>query len=128
MANENIGHVLCPLSDKLSVVRADKRGKLYYFSECGKIAPNLPQGQKWLNQKTVFWDDGQPENIRIETLYNGAPPVVTLTQESEPLRAEKPLTPEPEPRRVEKPLTPEPVTKKRPFLSEFFNDWGGDDE
>ncbi|WP_286269536.1 hypothetical protein [Thalassotalea hakodatensis] len=111
MANNNIGHIKCPLSGHLSVVRADKRGKLYYFSQFGKITPNLPQGQQWLREKAVLWPDAtQPENIRLETLYAGAPPVVTITQQSEP---EKPLTEKGEQKRPEKALTGESVTPKR---------------
>lgn len=129
MANQNIGHFTCPLSKQLSVVRADKRGKLYYFSQFGKITPNLPQGQKWLSEKATLWPDGiQPDNIRLESLYVGAPPIVTLTQSSEPKREEKALTPQVEEKREEKALTDKPVTKKKPFLSELFENWSDDDE
>ena len=128
MANENIGHVLCPLSGQISVVRADKRGKLYYFSSFGKITPNLPQGQNWLNEKTVFWPDAiQPSNVRVESLYNGAPPVVTIAESVEEKRVEKPLTHQAEEKRVEKPLTPQGVTKKKPFLNELLSGWGDDE-
>jgi len=131
MANSNIGHVICPLAKVNSVVRADKRGKLYYFSPFGKITPNLPQGQKWLSENAVLWHDGiQPENIRLETLYAGSPPVVTITKQSE---VEKPLTGEVEPKREEKALTGEPVTEPKPkpqkksAISMLLEGWNDDE-
>ncbi len=128
MANNNIGHIKCPLSGQLSVVRADKRSKLYYFSLFGKITPNLPQGQKWLREKTNFWpDEIQPANVRLESLFAGSPPVVTITQAVESTPVEKALTPQVEVKRVEKALTDETVTKKRPFLTELLKGWNDDE-
>jgi len=128
MANNNIGHIKCPLSGQLSVVRADKRQKLYYFSLYGKITPNLPEGQRWLSENAQLWPDAiQPENIELRSLYNGAPPVVTITQSSV---SEKPLTPQGEQKQVEKPLTDESVTpvKKKSPLATLLSGWGEDDD
>lgn len=126
MANNNIGHVLCPFSQKYAVVRADKRGKLYYFSEVGKVTPNLPAGQRYLAQNAILWPEGkQPVNVTITEQYAGAPPLVVVNA------PEKPLTPQAEPKRDEKPLTPQAEPKpekKRGFLSEFLSTGGFDDE
>lgn len=125
MANANVGHIKCPISNQWAVVRTDKRGKLYYFSVAGKIAPNLPAGQRFLAEKADLWPDGeQPVNVTITEQFVGAPPIVTVNE------MEKPLTPQAEERRAEKPLTPqvEPKPeKKRGFLSEFLTGGGLDD-
>lgn len=126
MANNNIGHIKCPLSGHLSVVRADKRNKLYYFSQFGKVTPNLPQGQTWLRENAVLWPDGiQPENVRLDTLFAGSPPVVTISNESE---IEKPLTPQSETKREEKALTPQSETPKKKKQSAWSLLLGDDDE
>ena len=70
------------------MVRQDKREKLYYYSQAGKIAPNLPAGQAWIKSKM------QPlERFSITELAAGFPPEVKpLTQQPDPARDEKPLT------------------------------------
>lgn len=90
MSRENKGVVKCPFTGELAVVRADCRGKLYYYSQAGKIAPNLPQGQAWLAQNQMPLTD-----FEITVVAIGAPPVVkkkALTDEGAPVRAEIPLT------------------------------------
>lgn len=88
MARDNVGVINCPFTGQLSVVREDKRGKLYYYSQAGKIAPNLPAGQRWLQAKM------QPiENYTINATAAGFPPdVKLLTQKPAPVQAENPLT------------------------------------
>ncbi len=135
MANNNIGHVKCPISGHLSVVRADKRNKLYYFSQYGKITPNLPQGQEWLRDAAVLWPDAvQPDNVRLKTLFAGSPPVVTISNiETTQGDVEKPLTQQVESTRDEKALTP-PVEKvptpkaKKSAMALLLDGWGEDDE
>lgn len=64
MANPTIGHVTCPITgEKDCDVRRYSTGKksLYYVSSAGKITPNLPAGQAWMKQNTVFiGDNGEP--------------------------------------------------------------------
>ncbi|WP_333609153.1 hypothetical protein [Arsukibacterium sp.] len=88
MARDNVGVISCPFTGQLSVVREDKRGKLYYYSQAGKIAPNLPAGQRWLQGKM------QPlENYTINATAAGFPPdVKPLTQQPAATQAGKPLT------------------------------------
>lgn len=88
MARDNVGVVRCPFTNALSVVRRDCRGKLYYYSQAGKIAPNLPQGQTWLAAQM------QPlTGYRVTEIARGAPlqvePLTDVTAEEK--RAE-PLT------------------------------------
>lgn len=92
MARDDVGVITCPFTGQLSVVREDKRGKLYYYSQAGKIAPNLPAGQRWLKERM------QPlENYSITQLAAGFPPdVKPLTKPAEPVQADKPLTQQPE--------------------------------
>lgn len=116
MARENVGVINCPFTGQLSVVREDKRGKLYYYSAAGKIAPNLHQGQSYLRGKM------QPLTaFSITELAPGAPPMVKpLTGAPE---KENPLTDKAE---TEKPLTAQGVTqtekqtaRKRSLLDEL---------
>lgn len=108
MARDNVGIVKCPFTGDLAVVRKDVRGKLYYYSQAGKIAPNLPQGQAFLsaNMKPLT-------GFTVTELAAGAPPIV------------KPLTDEPEPKRTEIPLTDKGGTetpqkaKAKSILEEF---------
>jgi len=105
MSRENKGVVKCPFTGELSVVRADCRGKLYYYSQAGKIAPNLPQGQAWLAQNQMPLTD-----FEITVVAIGAPPVVkkkALTDEGAQVRTEIPLT--------------EKAEAKKPSIMEFFN-------
>ncbi|MEZ7525975.1 hypothetical protein [Burkholderia vietnamiensis] len=83
-----MGVIVCPFTKQLSVVRSDKRQKLYYYSAAGKIAPNLPQGQAYLRAQM------RPlEQFTVTELAAGAPPEVKpLTQQAAPARPEKPLT------------------------------------
>jgi len=82
-----------------------------------------------LIKNTEFWPHGeQPENIRLETLYVGSPPVVTLSNEVALKRDEKALTDEVALKRDEKALTDKGVTKKSSFVSELLSGWGDDDE
>lgn len=88
MANENIGVVKCPFTGRLSVVRADCRGKKYYYSAAGKIAPNLAAGQRWLNENMM-----PLEQFSVNATAQGYPPEVEpLTQQAAPVREEIPLT------------------------------------
>ena len=105
MSRDNTGIVKCPFTGELAVVRADCRGKLYYYSQAGKIAPNLPQGQAWLRANQMPLTD-----FEIVVVAIGAPPVVkkkALTEQSAIVRDENPLT--------EKPAAP------RSSIMEFFN-------
>lgn len=104
MARSNIGVVVCPFTRRLAVVRADVRGKKYFYSAAGKIAPNLAAGQRWLTENM------QPlEKFSINETAPGYPPEVEpLTQQAAPVQQEKPLTDEP--------------VKKKSFLEAFLND------
>lgn len=140
MANPNVGHVLCPIQNELSVVRRDCRGKLYYYSQAGKITPNLPQGQEWLQRNAELWENPNqpPSNVELKTLVNGAPPqvIINAVKRVEPTESEPeiPLTPKAEPLRtnnvtkinVEKEQKPAPKAKKVNALSYLLN-LGGDD-
>ena len=105
MARDNVGVIKCPFTGELAVVRADKKGKLYYYSQAGKIAPNLPQGQAYLQSNM------QPLTaFDITEVSAGFPPSV------------KPLTQQPAPVRTEKPLTenkPDEKPRKKSILEEF---------
>lgn len=92
MARDNVGVVRCPFTGGLAVVRADCRGKLYYYSQAGKIAPNLPQGQAWLKAQM------QPlTSYRVTEIARGAPlQVEPLTEVPATKEREKPLTDESE--------------------------------
>lgn len=79
MANVNVGHVVCPFTKQLAVVREDCRGKLYYYSQAGKVAPNLPQGQEWMRLNSRIWNKpGAPEGVTVTEIIRGAPPVVKI--------------------------------------------------
>jgi hypothetical protein len=97
MANPNIGHILCPISGKHAVLRAQCNGKVYWFSDAGKITPALAVGQEYIEKHGVMWDapNSPPENVQVKPNYRGAPPIVTveskaLTGEGAERREEKP--------------------------------------
>jgi hypothetical protein len=121
MSNPNIGHVVCPITKKLAVVRADCRGKLYFYSEAGKITPNLITGQAWLKAAFVQWGtpDKPPESIMLRVVVHGAPPIVEYSGIKDS------VTPKAAPVPLEKPVTHQGVTVETPrsILSEFM--WGG---
>ncbi|MFN3711564.1 MAG: hypothetical protein ACK4GU_13495 [Alishewanella aestuarii] len=104
MARENVGVITCPFTKRLAVVRADCRNKKYFYSAAGKIAPNLPAGQRWIN------DNMQPlEKFSINETAPGYPPEV------------EPLTAQAAPERTEIPLT-EKTGKSKSFLEAFLGD------
>lgn len=106
MANENIGVIKCPFTQRLSAVRSDKRGKLYYYSEAGKIAPNLAAGQRFIkdNMKPI-------ENFSVNATAAGYPPAIApLTEQVEAVPAEKPLTQQ---------VEVAPPVKRKSLLEEF---------
>lgn len=110
MARENIGVILCPFTKRLAVVRADCRGKKYYYSQAGKIAPNLAAGQRWLT------DNMRPlSDFAITETAAGYPPEVEpLTQAPAQGQDKKPLTAKPDS------APPETPPKRRSFLDEFL--------
>lgn len=113
MANANVGHIKCPIQNEFCVVRRDCRGKLYYYSQAGKITPNLPQGQEWMQANAVLWGNPNqpPEGVELKTVVNGAPPQVIINASSRTEKpTENPLTPQGAEKRTENP--PEPVTEK----------------
>lgn len=116
MANQNIGHVQCPFTGKAAAVRADCRGKLYYYSEAGKITPNLPQGQRWLERSMVRWPmpDQPPSGVEVREIVRGAPPIIEINR-----AAAEPLTPTAETVTSEKPLTGV-TAKKRAGIWDFL--------
>jgi hypothetical protein len=120
MANANIGHIACPITGKLSVVRADCRGKLYFYSEAGKITPNLFTGQTWIRSVYTQWPapEQPPEGVEVRIIAAGAPPIVTIIGHN------KPLTPQPAPVAQENapPVVTEKRKQKRSALSDFM--WG----
>lgn len=125
MARDNVGAVKCPITGEWAVVRQDCRGKLYFYSSAGKIAPNLPTGQRWL-QANIKPLDG----FKVTEMFAGAPPIlseIVPSYSSEKKRAApKPSeTAKAEPARVD---TPPSVTggdvsdqgaPKSGFLSQF---------
>lgn len=92
MANDTIGTVKCPLCGRDAEVRQQKGGKLYFYCApewgvwqgCGKMTPNLPEGQKWLQ-----------EHARIHGSEPAEPK--KKKQKTSPAKPEK--QPEPEPKR-----------------------------
>lgn len=61
MSNKTIGMVTDPHLGELCAVRVDKSGKLYYMGKVGKITPNLPAGQAWLQENATLWgEDAAP--------------------------------------------------------------------
>jgi hypothetical protein len=122
MANPNIGHVICPITNKLCVVREDCRGKFYFYSEAGKLTPNLITGQQWLKAAYTRWpsEDNPPDNIIIRMVAMGAPPILEYSGKKEPVK------PVPAPILQEKPVTGKGVTEDKPrnALHEFM--FGGD--
>lgn len=96
MANDNIGVVLCPIMNELSAVRRDCRGKLYYYSQAGKIAPNLPQGQQWLEKNTIFVAD-DPARFEFKEFMRGAPPVIEDSAHVNPRTKPTPVQEQPKP-------------------------------
>lgn len=124
MANENIGHIKCPMAGVFCVVRKDKRNKLYYFSPVGKIAPNLPAGQNWMVNNSVLWPEGvMPENVKLQVVYAGMPPIVSVTGEPVKKQEEKPQ------KQSKKPLTEksENNQKEKSLISELFKGWNDDE-
>jgi hypothetical protein len=107
MANDNIGHILCPMSNTLAAVRRDCRGKLYYHSNAGKVTPNLPSGQEWMRSNAQLWPSANvpPPNVSVTQLMTGAPPQIVI---------KKALTDAPEikPEKTPEKLPPQPVNKK----------------
>lgn len=63
--NANIGHVECFICDRVSAVRKNKAGALYYDClSCGRIAPNHKPGQGALLERAKIWGpDGPPPEI-----------------------------------------------------------------
>ena len=118
MANANIGHITCPITNKLCVVRKDCRGKLYFYSEAGKITPNLITGQIWMQKAFTEWaaPEQPPEDVTLRIIAAGAPPVLELNG------TKKALTPAPAIVQTQNP--PAVVTKapekKRSFLHDFM--------
>lgn len=109
MSRPEVGVIKCPFTGELSVVRADCRGKLYYYSQAGKIAPNLPQGQAWLSKNQMPLTD-----FEITVVAVGAPPVVkkkALTEQGEQTRDLIPLTEKDSPK----------VTGTPKSIMEFFS-------
>lgn len=108
MARENIGVIVCPFTRRHAVVRADCRGKKYFYSAAGKIAPNLAAGQRWVNENML-----PLEKFSVNETAPGYPPEV------------EPLTDKPAPEREEIPLTPsggikaEDKPAKKSFLETF---------
>jgi hypothetical protein len=131
MANDNIGYIKCPITNQLSVVRRDCRGKLYYYSQAGKITPNLPQGQEFMNEFSTLWPNPNqpPDGVILKTLVNGAPPSVIITKTGEK-PAEIPLTEQGEPKQTEKPLTneQEKAPKPKEKMSAFSYLFGDSDD
>lgn len=62
-ANPDIGKIACPFTGEISPVRRYRTGQrlAYYHSAAGKIAPNLPLGQKYILEHATFND---PEDKR----------------------------------------------------------------
>lgn len=120
MANDNVGHVKCPITGDFAVVRRDCRGKLYYYSQAGKIAPNLPQGQDWINEQSVLWPNPNqpPENVTLTVVVQGAPLTVVVNPVNEQVRTDAPQG------ESEIPLTPKPVKKTQSALSYLLNGGG----
>lgn len=104
MARENVGVITCPFTKRLAVVRADCRGKKYFYSAAGKIAPNLAAGQRWLNENMM-----PLEKFSVNETAPGYPPEV------------EPLTAQTAPKQEENPLTEKPE-KKKSFLEAFLSD------
>lgn len=104
MANPNLGHIMCPLSGKWAVVRAQCNGRLYWFSDAGKITPALPMGQQFINDNAVMWEapEKPPEHVTIRANYRGAPPIVNVEKPNEAPTG-KALTDESEEKRENKP-------------------------
>lgn len=101
MARDNTGVIRCPFTGELAAVRQDCRGKLYFYSQAGKIAPNLPAGQRWMQQNM------QPlDGFEFEETARGYPPKITKKAGAAP-QAEHP---------GEQPDQP----KKSGWLSEFI--------
>ena len=64
MANETIGIIRCPFDTNCTgEVRRYKTGKrkLYWVCEHGMITPNLPAGQRWIEQRANFHDAEAPQ-------------------------------------------------------------------
>lgn len=120
MSNSNLGHVLCPFTEELAIVRANKKGKLYYVSGAGMITPACQRGQAWIKEKAHIWaePDRPPENIRLEYDHDSRAPKPVYVNE-----AQAPEAPEPEPE------TPEPAPEQKPkprsIISRIWE--GGDD-
>lgn len=104
MARENVGVITCPFTKRLAVVRADCRGKKYFYSAAGKIAPNLAAGQRWLNENMM-----PLEKFSVNETAPGYPPEV------------EPLTTQAAPKQEENPLT-DKTEKKKSFLEAFLSD------
>lgn len=60
---QTIGRVKCPICGKWGEVRRDKRGKLYYLSDAGKITPNLPAGQEWLLKNAIMYSKSECQKV-----------------------------------------------------------------
>ena len=81
MSKDNIGYIKCPIAGKLSVVRRDKRGSLYYLSDAGKIHPALLEGQDYILANAVLWEGNkQPDNVKISIVHSVLPPRVQLVE------------------------------------------------
>lgn len=69
--NPTIGRILCPISGKISEVRRDKKGKLYYVGAAGMIKPNLPLGQAWLLENAEMFKAEEVKKINESGLEFG---------------------------------------------------------
>lgn len=65
--NDNIGHIVCGCHGctELAALRRDKNGKFYHDClDCGRIAPNMEDGQRRIMERAVIWGpDGAPADV-----------------------------------------------------------------
>lgn len=128
--NDNIGMVVCGFQgcNETAAVRRNRAGKLYFDCPCcGRMTPNLEQGQKALESKATLWGDGKPpancprwiaENKTVNAVWrdpglkaplNGESPV---KQGEPPQQSEKPVTTRPRPSLPKAPPPPPPKPRE----------------
>lgn len=93
-ANPDIGTITCPFTGAVAAVRRYRTGQrlAYFHSPAGKIAPNLPEGQKYILDNAEFWDAEDQRQIEAYLRNKGIPASSGAT----PSRSREPTGAEPE--------------------------------
>lgn len=94
MSNNNLGHIKCPMTGELAIVRENRKGKLYYVSGAGMITPACQRGQAWMRENVALWPEPNrpPAHIRLEYDHDSRAPKPVYVNEGQEVEAPEPET------------------------------------